>query len=623
MKLEKILALAFISSTVAFSSCSDIKFGNSFLEKPLTTDITEDDIFESAEYADQVLTTAYSSLYDFLPQDSRLAWCMLESITDLGDVYKSGGTYYHEGNISASGADEYAYAFTPYTSNIVGSFATAIRYAWTYIENVDKVPDMTDEEKKIRKAEAKLLIAFNYVQAFRYMGGMPWIDHAYTPDEDVELPRLTVEATVAKIVALIDEACKDAVWSVDAADDGRFTAAAGYAMKSRLLTFAASPLLNNDEPYLDGEASTQLISWYGNYSDQRWQDAIDAGLEFIDNNEANGGFYALVTGGDEPRDDYADGYFNRYNGEVLVSSRRWITYNLNNKSFAQIRFGVCVPTNNIHEAFEFADGTKFSWDKIGGTTSSDRISALDIPEYITGGDPFFNEDGSYKRDARLYETMGVNGDRYNGSTLECYIGGDHSPDPSEADWKWSSNARCGAGNRKFRRDWGSEVSNMFYSCPLLRLPEVYLNIAEAMNELGQTTTPDKYGRDAYDYINIVRNRAGMPDVDETIYTSGEKLRDYILEERIREFAFEEVRYFDLCRWKRKDLWRNPIYRFWTYLQADGTYNYDLIYNSTSPYGQYDNARLWLEDNNFERFYLLPWPVDEVNKNYGLIQNPGW
>ncbi len=48
-----------------------------------------------------------------------------------------------------------------------------IRKAYIYIENVDKVPDMTDDEKRIRKAEAKVVIAFHYTQMIRFYGGMP------------------------------------------------------------------------------------------------------------------------------------------------------------------------------------------------------------------------------------------------------------------------------------------------------------------------------------------------------------------------------------------------------------------------------------------------------------------
>ena len=82
--------------------------------------------------------------------------------------------------------------------------------------------------------------------------------------------------------------------------------------------------------------------------------------------------------------------------------------------------------------------------------------------------------------------------------------------------------------RKFQRDLSTEMRKKFYSCPLLRLPEIYLNIAEAMNELGLATTPDKFGRTAYDYVKLVRNRVDMPGLDESIVTPGEKLREAIL-----------------------------------------------------------------------------------------------
>ena len=68
---------------------------------------------------------------------------------------------------------------------------------------------MTDDEKRIRKAEAKVVIAFHYTQMIRFYGGMPWIDHAYKADEILQFPRLTLEETVNKTVALLDEAATD------------------------------------------------------------------------------------------------------------------------------------------------------------------------------------------------------------------------------------------------------------------------------------------------------------------------------------------------------------------------------------------------------------------------------
>ena len=92
--------------------------------------------------------------------------------------------------------------------------------------------------------------------------------------------------------------------------------------------------------------------------------------------------------------------------------------------------------------------------------------------------------------------------------------------------------------RKFQRDRADEVNGKFYSCPLIRLPEIYLNIAEAMNELGKATTKDEFGNDAYDYINMVRNRVNMPDLTTAKAAPGRELREAILHERAMNSAMK-------------------------------------------------------------------------------------
>ena len=52
---------------------------------------------------------------------------------------------------------------------------------------------MTADEKAIGKAEAQVIIAYHYSQMLRYYGGMPWIDHAYTAEDAMKFPRMTVE----------------------------------------------------------------------------------------------------------------------------------------------------------------------------------------------------------------------------------------------------------------------------------------------------------------------------------------------------------------------------------------------------------------------------------------------
>lgn len=108
---------------------------------------------------------------------------------------------------------------------------------------------MTADEKAIGKAEAQVIIAYHYSQMLRYYGGMPWIDHAYTAEDAMKFPRMTVEETVQKIIGLLDAAASVLPWQVDADNDGRMTAASALALKSRVLQFVASPLFNADKPY--------------------------------------------------------------------------------------------------------------------------------------------------------------------------------------------------------------------------------------------------------------------------------------------------------------------------------------------------------------------------------------
>ena len=227
---------------------------------------------------------------------------------------------------------------------------------------------------------------------------------------------------------------------------------------------------------------------------------MDAGLQFM---RENNGRYKLVNTGN-PREDFAAGYFNRHNGEVLISSRRFTTYMTGKTPFAQIRYGVSSPTLNYIDMFQMNDGTEFDWNN------------PDHKKY-----PFFDKNGKTRRDIRLYETLAINEDRFQGKkVVEIYEGTKQNPYNSG---QYSKN---GAAMRKFVRNWGDEVNGKFYSCPLLRLPEVYLNMAEAMNELGKATTADEFGNTAYDYLNMTRNRAGMPDITKEMAKPGNEVRSH-------------------------------------------------------------------------------------------------
>src|SRR5699024_3236587 len=86
--------------------------------------------------------------------------------------------------------------------------------------------------------------------------------------------------------------------------------------------------------------------------------------------------------------------------------------------------------------------------------------------------------------------------------------------------------------------------------------EIYLSYAEALNEVNNGPTPE-----AFKYVNKVRNRVGLKDLQEIMDNpnSKEEFRKKVIRERVLEFGREEVRWYDLARWKMKDAFTKTLY----------------------------------------------------------------
>lgn len=567
-------------------SCEDLRFGDAFLEMPAGNEDNIDSLFANKTNAEQALVSVYVTLPDFVKGKFENME-LLESLTDLSNSTVADGPMkllYYSGQLtSSSGQNRLRYNYSS------GGWP-GIRKAWIFIENVDRVPDMTEDEKNIRKAEAKLIMAIHYFDMLRSFGGIPWVGRSYKPGDDMsDFHRMTVEETVGKIIGLLDEAAYYLPWTTSALDDGRMTKAAAMALKVRVLLFVASPLFNDDKPYMSGQAADDHLVWYGNKDDRRWQDVVDAAEAFLEELKLRGG-YALVDTGN-PREDFRTAYFNRGNGEVLISTRKRAKYPSNpsdDQSFIFItnNKGNANTTLDYVDMFQMLNGDEFDWNN---------------PEHADY--PFFDADGNPVRDPRLYESVLVNGDDYDGRKAELWIGGADRK-TSAREKVWTASGFC---MRKFRQDITS-AAGKFYSFPYLRLPEIYLSYAEALNECGRS-------EEAYEYLNKVRRRVRMPDIEKNSLSKDE-LREAILRERALEFGYEEVRFYDLVRWKREDIFKKKL-RGLDIISKDK--------GKTLEYQQFEipNSRCWQDNGWNPKWYLCPFPINELNKKYGLIQNPGW
>lgn len=138
---------------------------------------------------------------------------------------------------------------------------------------------------------------------------------------------------------------------------------------------------------------------------------------------------------------------------------------------------------------------------------------------------------------------------------------------------------------------------------VIRYAEVLLSLAEALLEKGGYSESELFG-----YINQVRERAGMPkveDVEGAGLTTNE-LRAMIRHERRVETAFEGLRLFDLYRWKEL---KNAVDRIET---ERG------LYSNIGTYFLY-------EKRNYrgEQEYIWPIPQAEVDANKNMEQHNLW
>lgn len=634
----------------AASSCSDLKFGNDFLEKAPGADMTLEQIFSSKLYAERELIGAYASLrtcltvhsnngsYEFQNGGNKIGWDNLDTMTDLmqshctwGGVIKTyyAGTYNAEAENEGSGK----FGFLP---DQEGAW-TGIRRAWIFINNVDRVPDMTDEEKKVRKGEARMIIALQMHEMLRHFGGVPILDDYATPENEMtaDYSRKTVRQCVDFIVNMCEQAAKELPWTVADADNGRMTAAGALALKARVLQLAARPLFNASTPYLQAQEPTAankasvkedpgLMTWLGSYKQENWQAVADACEDFFKKNTENGDAYRMVM----PQTNDAEGYrqafstcyADRESPEIIIHTGRAIptysnTYHrfyfgLTDQGQAGRGYGGGCVTLNFVDMFTAADGTPSDYRKWLSDHGHDG-TVYNNP--FTGKDP------------RLYETVLIAGDRYRTRCAETWIDGlEHGS---------SANPKCATGFiiRKFLWDYNDEFLNKATNSAYIRLPELYLMYAEALNELGRS-------QEALSWLNKTRTRVGLPemtlpnaaklhswqalpDYPECSLKGDKYLREEILDERAREFCFEEVRWFDIAFWKREDLMRKILYGIQITRKSGSFEEGNLVLTYSDP-SKMDQGRIW-QDKFSPKWFLSAFPSDEINKGYGLVQNPGW
>ena len=676
--LNKILVLG-ISAVVGTASCVDpIAVGDAFLEKAPGVDVNIDTVFSSAEYTRNFLWSAYGQLYCTYTSGNMMNGAPIDALSDSYHCYCSWGgpiQSYYPGGLTEDAQDTYDGNFQgkfSYSSkdpsddssqNANGrvSIYETVRKCWQIIENIDRVPDMSDDEKSRLKGEAYTIMASRYFDAFRNFGGLCLAKKAYAVGENFTGGRSTAMETVEFIDSLIVCAINEPgfIWNLENADQaqwsGRLTRASARALRAKLWMHAASPLFNNKEAYeqynpLKVTEFTNIEHvWFGKEDPTLWNRCLKACEEFFQDNANNGNYYQLIQPTTQDEAGYRMAFRNAYryrndenNHEKLFDAHptQWMSSSGTNgvienngwgwgwAGFALdcMRQGGAVPTNELVECFGMQDGRVFPYEDLYG--AGNNPDGIDI----------FKD-----RDPRLYETVlvpresfpfDVVGD-YNGfKYIDTWVGGAMDKDAGNFG-NLADDTHTYYRKFKWFLDYsGGKMDDKFIGISYIRLAEMYLIYAEALAETGDL-------KGALDQLHVVRSRVGLGRLEDmnpglNLTSNKENLINEILRERNCEIGAEcGDRLYDMVRRKRQDLFTKTLHEIRVYRLDDAGNRMqgdDLRWDPSTPWPEFEyekvpievGARAWWRPGYWtNKWYLDPVSRIEIQKGYGLTQNPGW
>ncbi len=548
MKLTVKIRIGILSALV-LCACACKK---NYLDRKPSDLITEDEVFKNIENAERFVNTTYQSLPDmFQPWGWPLSSATDETNQAIDNSSADAGSF-NTGSMSPSN-----FPLSGQWTEYYGK----IRACNIFLKNYDKVPnDPNYPERRSRlKGEVLLLRAFYYFQLVIRWGDVPLLQQVENPfdnPEGIYFKRNSISDVLGAVIKDLDEAVTllPPTYAERPNNWGRASRVIALSLKGRALLYFASPLYNpaNDQ--------------------SRWTQAANACKAALDSALNNG--YTL-------NDNYGEIFTQYFNKEVIWSRPApgafgdgGIDREMNPRGANG--YGNVNPIQELVDDYEMAS------------------TGLPITDPASGYNPQRPYDG---RDKRFYATILYPGCIWKGRPLNP--NGEDVPRPGQnATGYWPRKyllegvnlfANTGATDRKW---------------VLIRTAELYLNYAEAQNEVAGP------GADVYNALNAVRGRAGIPAVNSG---TKESLRARIRHERRIELALEAHRFWDVRRWKIAEVTDNrEIHGVTVSGSGNVTYTYPVV-----------------EKRVFDpkRAYWLPIPQAEMDKVSGrnpeFVQNPGW
>lgn len=523
------------------------------------------------------------------------------------------------------------------------SLWVGIRDCNIFLENIHKPLDLEDYERDRWISEVKFLKAYYHFYLFQLYGPIPIMDQNIPIDatsEEVRLYRQPVDEVVTYISNLLDESLEFLPLQITnpGTEMGRITQPIAKAVKAQLLLLAASPLFNGNSDYAGVKDNQGRTLFSADVDQNKWKLAADAALDAIHTaKEADHDIYYFTDAikiSDVTRKllDIGEAVTEKWNKEIVWGSTRSVV-GLETQAMGKLSTGnnwnarsVLAPTLNVVEAFYSSNGVPINEDnsEFWATNYPYRYEYRKIED--EGNNKYYLELGQqtsilhFNREPRFYASLAFDRGLWYGAGFKDdtqanlakyhfrrkeFSGQNTSEDHSYTGYlnKKVCSYRCALTNDAWNPYW--------YAFPIIRLSDLYLMYAEALNEA--LSVPSQ---DVYDYIDEIRLRAGLLGVKEAWNryskypnkpNTREGMREIIRAERLNELAGESKRFFDLRRWKVE---LPSEIRGWNVKgeTAETFYRVSILF---------ERPKYTYKD------YLWPLKVSSIQKNPNLVQNPGW
>lgn len=583
----------------------------------------EKDAFQNPTMAERYLYSCYSFLPD--PRHETASLDLLTADEVVTPWEHETFANFPKGNYNASDP------VISYWNTLFGG----IRRCYLLLENIDNVPNMTDTNLRTYKGEAKFLIAYYHFLLLKNYGPIPLIEGVLPIDMDKsDFPeRESYDVCVEWISNLFDEAAALLPAEQISTAYGRATSVAAKALKSRLWLYAASPLFNgNSEYYADFVSKVDgrhLISQ--SYSAEKWERAAAAAEEAISVATAAG--YKLYTESpigtskfSQPTDpthrvlrlnfiDYST------SKEVLWADTRLEGhYGLQYKSTPyrvgpSSGNGVGV-TLTMVEMFYTKNGLPIDLDPEYDYAGRYRYGEYhnDVCDGVTmnlniGREPRFYAWVAFQNG--YYEVLRRDETDENAPIVKTQF---RKNDLFGIKERTTNYTPTGYLNKKgcspLYNNIQEDVAAPHYPWPVIRMAELYLNLAEAYANLGRI-------EESVEALRPVRERAGLVSVDEAFRKAGLTLDQAAMlrmthQERTVELYLEGHRFWDVRRWKEGDKYFN--------VRPKG-----MNYNGATDAEFFQITEVVVQRKfSTPMHYLMPIPKDDINKNERkFVQNPGY